>query len=235
VTSASYESFRVALPAGTPPGAVSARLYRAPAVPTAWLILAPGAGAGQGHPFMVHAASELSRRGCSVATFDFPYVERGRRAPDPRGVLEACWVAVLEAVREQAGPAAAVVAGGKSMGGRIASQVAADPHVAAHLAGLVFLGYPLHPPGKPGQRRTTHWPQVHLPALFVQGTRDPFASPEELRESLPDYAGRSEVMLVEGGDHSFAVPHKANRDRTAVMASIHDRIAAWIEALPAIA
>lgn len=192
-------------------------------------MLAPGAGAGHDHPFMVSMARGLGARGLPVVTFNFPYVERGRRAPDPNDTLEACWERVLEAVRERAGPGIAVFAGGKSMGGRIASQVVAkSPQASVH--GLVFLGYPLHPPGRGQQERSEHWPRIRVPALFVQGTRDPFGSPEELQASLARFGGEAERLVIEGGDHSFKVPRGAGRSQPDVEAQIQDAVAAWVAA-----
>jgi uncharacterized protein len=209
---------------------VSARLYREQAAPTAWLILAHGAGAGHDSTFMVDYARAIAARRLAVVTFNFPYIERGRRVPDPRGTLEACWTAMIAAVRQQAGRAA-IVAGGKSMGGRIASQVAANPAVAPDLAGLVFLGYPLHPPGRLDQRRTAHWPDVRVPVLFIQGSRDTFASPDELREEMPRLRGRATLVVVEGGDHSFKVPRSARRPQDLAHQEIQQAVADWVASL----
>jgi predicted alpha/beta-hydrolase family hydrolase len=208
--------------------AVSARVYEAEGPPIAWVILAPGAGAGHDSPFMVSYARELASRALTTVTFNFPYIERGRRVPDPAGTLESCWKTVIRAARELAGAKSRLIAGGKSMGGRIASQAAADADVSGDLSGLVFLGYPLHPPGRPEQLRTAHWPGVRLPALFVQGSRDSFASPSELRENLVQFGGRAAVMIVEGGDHSFKVPRASGRSQDTVHAEIHDAIAEWV-------
>jgi len=215
-------------PAGLEQIGVSIRLYESARDPLAWLILAPGAGAGHDSPFIVAFASALASRGLHVVTFNFPYIERGRRVPDANATLEKCWDGVLRAVREMAGAASPLFAGGKSMGGRIASQVAARPDLTVRLKGLLLLGYPLHPPGRPDQRRTAHWPRVHLPALFIQGSRDPFGTPEELRAALAGFGGDSRVMIVDGGDHSFKVPRSAGRPQDAVHAEIQDAIVAGI-------
>lgn len=209
---------------------MSGRLYEPEGEGLAWLILAPGAGAGHDHGFMVGFGRGLAARGLRLVTFNFPYIERGRRVPDRNDTLESCWQSVLQAVRERAGATARVFAGGKSMGGRIASQVAARPEVSRGLDGLVFLGYPLHPPGQPARARTGHWPAIDLPALFIQGTRDPFAALDELRSSLPLFAGPTTLAVVEGGDHSFKVPKGkgGGRSQEAVYAEIQDRIVAWI-------
>jgi predicted alpha/beta-hydrolase family hydrolase len=144
------------------------------------LILGHGAGAGQTSDFIVSFAGGLAARGIDMVTFNFLYREQGRRIPDPNDKLEACWRRVIEAVREQVKSCRdALAIGGKSMGGRIASQVAAGG--VSELAGLVFLGYPLHPPGRPDRLRAKHLSDVKAPMLFVQGSRDAFGTPDELR------------------------------------------------------
>jgi uncharacterized protein len=207
--------------------AVTARRYRvASRERIAWILLAHGAGAGQDSPFMVATARALVARGVEVVTFDFPYIGRGRRPPDPKATLEACCLAGIERVRRLAGGDPLFV-GGKSMGGRIVTQVAAsgDPR-ARGIAGLVLLGYPLHVPGRADQPRTAHWPGIRVPALFVQGTRDPFATPRELRTALRSFGAPARVQLVKGGDHSLAVrgaPAEA-------FAKVVDGIVAWMAA-----
>jgi predicted alpha/beta-hydrolase family hydrolase len=201
---------------------VTALVYTPPAAgPT--LILAHGAGADQRHPFLVAWAEGLARRGVEVVTFNFRYTEAGRKAPDRAPELEACWRAVLEAVRGWGRTRIAV--GGKSMGGRIASQVVAQ---GADAAALVFLGYPLHPPGKPAQLRVAHWPKIRHPMLFVQGTRDPFGSPDELAAHFAGLQPPPEVLVVDGGDHSFAVPKKLGGP--ADQEKLRDRVAAFVVA-----
>ena len=196
------------------------------------VVLAHGAGAGQQHPFLVAVAKALARRGIDVTTFDFPYVVAGRRLPDRPAVLEACARAVVEEV----GAGGPVVFGGKSMGGRIGSQIA--PSTSAVRA-LFFLGYPLHPPGKPDTLRVAHWPRITVPCLFVQGTRDPFGSPEELAPHLALLAGAVKVFPVEHGDHSFRIPKRSSgmdagpsRRRRAegseVIARIHEEVARFV-------
>jgi predicted alpha/beta-hydrolase family hydrolase len=164
------------------------------------LVLAHGAGAGSSHPWMRHVAAELEARGVRVVTFDFPYMAEGRKMPDRGPVLEAAfaeqWAKVAATTT---GP---IYAGGKSMGGRIASQVAAKGGFSPVPAGLVFFGYPLHPPGKPEMRRDRHLPDISIPMLFLHGTKDPFGSREEMRE-LIDELPTSTLTFVEGGDHSL--------------------------------
>jgi len=172
-----------------------------------WLLLAHGAGAGQDHPWMRGTAERLAGHGISVATFDFPYKAAGRKLPDRAPVLEQAFLdaweelwAVLTAGPAGANPAVHTFAGGKSMGGRIASQVA--PQLTPAPAGLVFFGYPLHPPGRPVDRRDRHLPLVGRPLLFLHGTRDPFGSPDEM-QALADRLPGATLSLVDGGDHSL--------------------------------
>jgi uncharacterized protein len=164
------------------------------------LVLAHGAGAGQSHPWMKHVASELESRGIRVVTFDFPYMAEGRKVPDRGPVLEAAFAA--EWAKVAATTKGPIYAGGKSMGGRIASQVTAAGGFTPAPAGLVFFGYPLHPPGNPEQRRDRHLPHITVPMLFLHGTRDPFGTKEEMRE-LIDELPTSTLNIVEGGDHSL--------------------------------
>jgi len=183
------------------------------------LVLAPGAGANQATPFLARIARDLAARGVDVTTFDFFYAAAKRRAIDPPAKLEACYRAVIDRMP------APVFVGGKSMGGRIASQVVA---AGAPAAGLVFLGYPLHPPGKPEVLRTAHWPKVGAPALFVQGTRDPFGGPAELAPHLPRLGAEARVLPIEGGDHSLAVPKRGATPQADVDESIRATIVAWM-------
>jgi predicted alpha/beta-hydrolase family hydrolase len=191
------------------------------------LILGHGAGSGQTSGFMVTFASALAARGIDVVTFNFSYIERGRHVPDPGDKLEACYRAVIAAARAHKklkGNKLAI--GGKSMGGRIASQVAARG--LDDLAGLVFLGYPLHPPGKPEQLRSKHLPNIKAPMLFVQGSRDSFGTPEELRPILKKLKTPCKLYEVEGGDHSLKVPKKAGSQEE-VYATVQDEIARWLK------
>lgn len=186
------------------------------------LILGHGAGAGQSSSFMVDFATGLAARGIDVVTFDFPYMAQGRRLPDPNARLEACYRAVIEAVRGNGAKDLAI--GGKSMGGRIASQIASG---VVPLAGVVLLGYPLHPPGKPQQQRIKHLPGVTAPMLFVQGTRDKFGTPDELRTVIAPLPS-AELYPVENGDHSFKVPKRTGPPQDAVYAQIQDKVANWL-------
>jgi predicted alpha/beta-hydrolase family hydrolase len=222
------ESVRVAVASGT----VTALVYPPPGtvarLPT--VILAHGAGAPQSSPFMVDFARGLARRGCHAVTFNFPYTEQGRRLPDRAPTLEACFRDVIAAVRARAylrdGP---LVIGGKSMGGRIASNLAAQG--LPDLAGLVALGYPLHPPGRPEQLRALHLPRIRQPMLIVQGSRDAFGTPEELRPALAPLGAAATLYVVEEGDHSFKVPKRGPVTQEEVFERVQDEIVRWIRRL----
>jgi uncharacterized protein len=196
------------------------------------LILGHGAGADQTSGFMVAFATALAERGIDIVTFNFLYSERGRRIPDPNGRLESCWRAVIEAVRSRmTSHRDALWIGGKSMGGRIASQVAAGD--VGDLAGLVFLGYPLHPPGKPDRLRAAHLRDVKAPMLFVQGSRDPFGTPAELQPIVTQLEPGADLFVVEGGDHSFKVPKSAGVKQQDVYRAMQDRIETWLRMIVA--
>jgi predicted alpha/beta-hydrolase family hydrolase len=211
----------------------TALIYRCAADATcarATLVIAHGAGAGQRSAFMVDFATALSGIGVDVVTFNFPYTERRRKIPDRAPVLEACYREVIAAARRELESARrALFAGGKSMGGRIATQVAAaDPDLP--IAGLVLLGYPLHPPGKPLQRRDKHLPAVRRPMLFLQGTRDAFGTPEELAPVLQTVQPPATLHPVPQGDHSFKLTRKDPAAQAAAYLAIQKTIAAWIRA-----
>ena len=194
-------------------------VYDAPARRAA-LVLGHGAGAGQHSSFMVRVARTLAAGGVSVATFDFPYITAGRKVPDRAPVLEATWREAVDAAHHQFGDLPRFI-GGKSMGGRIASHVAAD-RTAGTIAGLVFFGYPLHPPGKPQQRRDAHLPGIAEPMLFVQGGNDAFGSADEIRALLPRLQ-QATLHEVRGGDHSLKV---LARHRTGVSDPLDEAITA---------
>ena len=184
------------------------------------LVLAHGAGAGSGHPWMKKVAAGFAERGVQVVLFDFAYVAAGRSVPDKAPVLEATWREVWKGVTERAtGP---VFAGGKSMGGRIASMVAAHPPPA----GLIFFGYPLHPPGAPQKRRDAHLPSIKVPMLFLHGTRDPFGSPEEMEPLVASLKGAT-LRLCDGGDHSL-VASKKQDPKGELLSSALDAAAEWM-------
>jgi predicted alpha/beta-hydrolase family hydrolase len=221
---------KVALSRG---GAVSAgvalaaghRAGRSPIV-----VLAPGAGSDRHHPSLAGIQTGLAAAGWTTITFDFPYREAGRRIPDPRPVLERCWGAVLDAVHGDARLAPPWVAiGGRSMGGRIASHVAA---AGVPVKGLVFLGFPLHPAGRPGVERAAHLPAIAAPMLFVQGTRDALAQPALMARVLAELP-RATLHAVDGADHGFHVPRRSGRDDEGVRAEIVAAVAGWLRGLEA--
>jgi len=194
------------------------------------LVLAHGAGAGQRSTFMVDFAAALSDLGLDVVTFNFPYTEQRRKIPDRAPVLEACYRAVISGVRDQLESAQrALFVGGKSMGGRIGTQVAAAD-AALPIAGLVLLGYPLHPPGKPTERRDKHLPSVSRPMLFVQGTRDAFGTPDELTPLLQTLNPPPTLYPVPQGDHSFKLSRKDPAAQAAIYGGIQRTIVDWVRA-----
>src|SRR5262245_57835618 len=192
----------------------------------ATFILAHGAGAGQQSSFISGFAQGLSDRGIDVLTFNFLYTEQGRRVPDRTEKLDACYrAAVIAARRHFDRPG--VFIGGKSMGGRIATHLAAaDDADELGIGGIVALGYPLHPPGKPEQLRAAHLPRIRVPVLIVQGERDPFGTPEELRPVLATVPAEATLHVVENGDHSLA-PSRQKDQVAALYAEIQDVIAKW--------
>ena len=217
---------RIVVPDG---GAVSAivalpstarRPGKTPAV-----LLAHGAGADMRSPFMTTVHTGLAREGFASLKFNFLYTEARRRRPDPRPVLERCWRSVIDAVRRDRTLAPSWIAiGGKSMGGRMASYVAA---AGAPVRALVLLGYPLHPAGKPDDLRADHLPSIPVPMLFVQGTRDALCDMDRLRGVL---AGLPNATLhtIEGGDHSFRLPRRTGKADAEVWTEIVAVVARWL-------
>ena len=207
---------------------VTALVYTAgkPDLAGVTLILGHGAGADQSSDFMTRFATGLAARGINVVTFNFLYTEQGRRVPDANKALEACFRAVIEHVRHEKIDCGMLVIGGKSMGGRIASQVAAAS--TPDVEGLVFLGYPLHPPGSADLRRAKHLPDIIVPMLFVQGSRDAFGSPGELRPIVKELKAPADLYVVEGGDHSFKVLKRAAVTQEDAYKAVLDRIELWL-------
>jgi uncharacterized protein len=205
-------------------GSVTALRYDPATQARSTLVLAHGAGAGQTHPWMVGTATGLAERGVRVLTFNFPYIEAGRRIPDRSEVLIPCFRAVVAHVRERAG-ANPLFIGGKSLGGRMASHLAADDEPG--VAGLVCLGYPLHPPGRPDQLRVSHLPRIKIPVLIVQGSRDAFGTPDEIRTHVTGL--KLELAVIEGGDHSFKQAKKIAPDPEAARASLLDGIVRFLD------
>jgi predicted alpha/beta-hydrolase family hydrolase len=207
---------------------VTATVYPAPKRDRAGitLILGHGAGAGQTSGFMVSFATALAARGIDTVTFNFLYMEQGRRLPDSKDKLEACYRSVIQTVAHRGRGRLAI--GGKSMGGRIASQVAAGG--IPDVAGLVFLGYPLHPPGKTDQLRAKHLSLIKAPMLFVQGSRDAFGTPEELRPIISKLEAPAELYEVAGADHSLKVLKRAGVTQEETYKAVQDRIDGWLRA-----
>jgi predicted alpha/beta-hydrolase family hydrolase len=206
------------------PSRTTALVY-SPGEPTtnprrAMLLLAHGAGAPQTHPWMVAVSRAIAARGVSVVTFNFLYSEAKRRTPDKNDVLEATWREAIRAVQPAQGR---IFIGGKSMGGRIASQVAASADI--EVAGLVLLGYPLHPPGRPNQLRVAHLARVRAPTLFVQGSRDAFGTPDELAPFVKGLSHRARLFVIDGGDHSFALPKRSGQTFETVIARVAEEVA----------
>lgn len=196
-------------------------------------ILGHGAGADQRSGFMVSAARGLAARGIETSTFNFPYTQARKRVPDRAPVLEACWRDVIAAVRSRGDAARPLFLGGKSMGGRMASHVAAvwDADRDGRLDGLVFFGYPLHPPGKPTQLRAAHLAQIRVPMLFMQGSRDTFGTPAEIEQAAPLLPFRSRIHEVAGGDHSLMTSKGRRAGLPTALAPLLDEVVAWMRAV----
>lgn len=186
------------------------------------LVFAHGAGAGSSHPWMKAYARALAERGMNVFTFDFDYVRAKKKVPDRAPALEAAFRAAIAGARKKH-PRGRLFLGGKSMGGRIASHLAAQGEACD---GLFFFGYPLHPPGKPEKRRDAHLSAITVPMLFVQGERDPFGTKAEMKP-LVKKLGATLVIIPEG-DHSFAVPKRTGLDEEAVRALACDAVAVFV-------
>jgi hypothetical protein len=192
-------------------------------------VLAHGAGAGMNHPFMAAVADGLAERGLASLRYQFPYMERGSKRPDPPKVARAA-VRAAVAAAAHALPGLALVAGGKSFGGRMTSQA----QVAAplpHVRGLVFLGFPLHPPDRPAVDRATHLSQVEVPMLFLQGARDTFATLDRLRPVVETLGPRATLKVFENADHSFHVPARSGRRDAEVLGDVLDAVAGWVDGL----
>ena len=200
-------------------------LLVAPPESKALLVLAHGAGAGMRHPFLEKVAQALGERGIATFRYEFLYMEKRHGRPDPPAVAEArVREAVLDAAR--VAPGLPLFAGGKSFGGRMTSQAQArEPLPGAR--GLVFLGFPLHPPGRPATSRGDHLDDVLIPMLFLQGSRDEFAGLDLLKPVVKRVSARATLHVVEGGDHSFKVLKRTGRTETDVMNELADTITVW--------
>jgi predicted alpha/beta-hydrolase family hydrolase len=192
----------------------------------ALLVLAHGAGAGMSHPFMAAVATGLGERGIATLRYQFPYMERGSRRPDRPRVAHAAVRAAVDAAKWHVA-SVPLFAGGKSFGGRMTSQAQAASALSG-VRGLIFLGFPLHPAGKPSEDRTQHLSDVRIPMLFLQGTRDTLADPV-LMESVAKRLGhRAMLRMFPEADHSFHVPARSGRKDSQVLAEVLDVLADWI-------
>jgi len=192
-------------------------------------VLAHGAGAGMRHPFLESISQRLAEQGIATLRYQFPYMERRSRRPDPPAVAAATVrAAVAEAAR--IAPDLPLVAGGKSFGGRMTSTAQAEEPLPG-VRGLVFLGFPLHPPGRPDDKRAEHLAHVQVPMLFLQGTRDDFAALKLLQPLVKRLGERATLHLVEGGDHSFRVLTKSGRSEGVVIGEVVSTIVEWADGL----
>jgi hypothetical protein len=192
-------------------------------------VLAHGAGAGMTHPFLEAVAAELAGRGIATLRYQFPAMEAGARRPDPPQLAQAAVRAAVEEARRRL-PGVALVAGGKSFGGRMSSEAQAKAPLQ-DVRGLAFLGFPLHPAGKPSDQRAAHLVDVQVAMLFLQGTRDALADLTLLRPLVDRLGARASLRLFDDADHSFHVPARSGRRDAAVRAEMLDALAAWALAL----
>jgi hypothetical protein len=221
-------SAELRVPVGDPVGDVSALLVR-PEGARLLYVLAHGAGAGMRHPFLETIAQRLAECGIATLRYQFPYMERHSQRPDPPAVaIAAVGAAVAAAAR--AAPGVPLVAGGKSFGGRMTSAAQAAAPLPG-VRGLVFLGFPLHPPGRPGVERARHLADVRIPMLFLQGTRDEFADVALLQPVVTKLGALATLHRVDGGDHSFKVLKRTGRGEADVMTELVTAIDAWATGL----
>ena len=215
---------RVGIDVGKGIGQVSGLLLL-PVQATALYVLAHGAGAGMKHAFLEATATGLAERGIGTLRYQFPYMEQRRGRPDPPAVAAATLRAATMRAAELA-PGVPLIAGGKSFGGRMTSTAQAAQPLPG-VRGLAFLGFPLHPPGRPSTARGDHLDAVRIPLLFLQGTRDEFADLDLLRSLSAGLGERATLHVIEGADHSFHVLKRSGRTDADVMNELLDTIAAW--------
>ena len=202
-------------------------LLQIPRVPRACYVMAHGAGAGMAHPFMAAIATDFAERGIATLRYQFPYMERGSRRPDKPAVAHAAVrAAVAEASRLV--PELALFAGGKSFGGRMTSQAQAISPLPG-VRGLAFVGFPLHPAGKPSDERGAHLFDVKIPMLFMQGTRDELADLRLMQALVGRLGAQATLLAIEDADHSFHVPARTGRKDSDVRADLADALANWID------
>jgi predicted alpha/beta-hydrolase family hydrolase len=202
-------------------------LLQRPAGAKCCYVLAHGAGAGMAHPFMAAVAAELAERGIATLRYQFPYMEQGSKRPDPPALAHATVRAAVATAAELAS-GLPLIAGGKSFGGRMTSQAQAAAPLEG-VRGLAFLGFPLHPAGKPSAERAKHLAQVKVPMLFLQGTRDALADLALLKPVVAGLGRRATLCLFDDADHSFHVPARTGRKDGDVRSEILDVFAAWAE------
>jgi predicted alpha/beta-hydrolase family hydrolase len=207
---------------------VSALLI-APRDARACYVFAHGAGAGMRHAFMTEAAEGLAARGIATLRYQFPYMEKGGKRPDPPAVAQSAVRAAVAAAARHC-PGRPLIAGGKSFGGRMTSQAQAKAPLP-DVVGLAFFGFPLHAAGKPSSERADHLADVQVPVLFLQGSADKLADVGLLRPVVKTLGARATLHLVDGADHSFHVPKRSGRSDREVMTEILDAFAAWVAAL----
>lgn len=212
-----------------PTQAVSA-LLDAPAAPTACLVLAHGAGAGMTHPFLAALADQLSRRSVATLRYQFPYMENASKRPDPPRVAHAAVRAAAAEARRRL-PGVALFAGGKSFGGRMTSQAQAQEPLPG-VRGLVFVGFPLHPPRQPSTERAEHLDAVAVPMLFLQGTRDELAELPLVESVTARLGARATLRVFDDADHAFHVRKRSGRDDAQVVAELAQAIADFVSAGP---
>lgn len=216
------QPLRIALPQG----ATVSALLDLPDDPQAALVLAHGAGAGMQHMFLAALAQGLAARRIATLRFQFPFAEQGSKRPDGPAVAQVVVrCAVAEAERRL--PGVPLFAGGKSFGGRMSSQAQAEQPLAG-VRGLVFVGFPLHPPSKPGVARAAHLQQVQVPMLFLQGTRDTLADLTLVRQVVDGLAARATLHVVEGADHAFHVLARSGRTDAEVLRELLDAMGEWM-------
>jgi hypothetical protein len=205
-------------------GEVSALLLRPPK-PNWLLVLAHGAGAGMTHPFLESLSEELAAARIATFRYQFPYMEQARRAPDRPPILIATVTAAIHAA-QKAAPGVPLLAGGKSMGARMTS-TAASQHPLDQVRGLVFFGFPLHPPKQPAAKRADHLAKVTLPMLLLQGTRDTLADLTLLRPIVADLAPRTTLHIIDTADHSFHVLKSSGKTDSEILRELAQTTAAW--------
>lgn len=197
------------------------------------VLLAHGAGSDRSGTALTATAARLAAAGIPTVRFDYPYRTAGRNAPDRPAVLEAATRAAVDLAVEAFGLSPdQLVLGGRSMGGRYCSMVAGAEDEPVPCRGLVLLGYPLHPAGKPDQLRTAHFPRLRMPVLFISGTRDALAGRDALETAAKTIPGTVEFHWIDDADHGYRVPKRAGRDQADVLAEVAERAATWVAALP---